>query len=186
MSALDQLTRRDWQRLQERARGESGTLAELVVAEVYGVEHDPHEWYDCVSSTGTKIEVKSAHEVIDGEDPSQFVATPGRFRLWRGQHRSLVASNARGTAWYVFVLFDEHGSLVDLRRMRPSTVGRIIRDTGGWARSGHPKGMQAKIPVDGCSDVLDVVVTAQTIFGAGVAVGFALGGLVGFAIGLLS
>jgi hypothetical protein len=75
------------------------------------------------------------------------VPTTGRFRLFEGQLRSLVAADARGTAWVVFVLFDEDRQPVDLRRMRPGTVLRLVNERSGWHKSGHEKGKQHKVPI---------------------------------------
>lgn len=130
---VDLPPRRELRRLDERADDRS-EFAELLVAEIYGLDHtgDEFEWYDAVHPrTGTKVEVKStAVERVKGGT--------GRFRLWEQQHRSLVASDASATAWYVFVLFDGSGGIVDWRRCRPSTVTRFVRaDGGSWSRAGH-------------------------------------------------
>lgn len=120
-------------RLDERADGRD-EFAELLVATMFDLEHtaDDVEWYDARNPrTGTKFEVKSC--AID-----RVKGGTGRFRLWESQHRSLVASDAAGTAWYVFVLFDGSGGIVDTRRCRPSTVTQFVRSDGGsWNRAGH-------------------------------------------------
>jgi len=124
-----------------------GAFAEEFVANTYGLEHVPNEaeWYDCVHpERGTKYEVKSTHVALDD-------GSTGRFRLWRDQHRSLTASQGapNQTAWYAFVLLDEDGDVVDVRRMHPTTVTSIVRDEdGGWNRSGHllRRSRQHKIP----------------------------------------
>lgn len=143
------VSRRRFNDLARRAGDDDSLLAELLVAEHYGVAHDPAEWYDCQNKhTGAKFEVESTREVIDGRNPSKFVPTAGRFRLFEGQLRSLVAADARGTAWVVFVLFDEDRQPVDMRRMRPSTVLRLVNERGGWHESGHQKGKQHKVPIE--------------------------------------
>lgn len=115
---------------------QQGEFAERVVAREFDLDHAPAEaeWYDCVDpSTGTKYEVKSATETLDN-------GASGRFRLWGDQHRSLAgAASADGqTAWYVFVLLGEDGDVLEIRRMRPQTVTRVIHDDGGaWNRAGH-------------------------------------------------
>ena len=93
------------------------------------------EWCDLINPrTGARHEVK--------------VAEPGRrFRLWRDNHRSLAASDARGTAWYDFLVVTESGNVLEERRMKPSTVTRIVHQRGGWNRSGHERGSeQHKLP----------------------------------------
>ena len=140
------VSRREFQRIDERARGDSGTFAQMLVAAHFGVSHAPDraEWFDAVDEDrGTKFEVKSTHRTLDN-------GAPGRFRLWRSQLRSLLNSDAQGTAWVVFVLLDRDGNPVDHRRMRSSTVWRLVREEfGGWDKSGHEEmGEQQKIPVD--------------------------------------
>lgn len=118
----------------DRQNPDREDFAEALVAEMFGgrVANDVTDWYDVVDD-GTKIEVKSTEKRIGDDYPAD-----GRFRLWADQHRSLLASDASGTAWYVFVLFDD-GSLVDVRRCRPSTVTRLVEDVGDgeWDLSGH-------------------------------------------------
>jgi len=115
-----------------------GTFAEEYVANSYGLEHAPGEadWYDAVHpERGTKYEVKSTH-------------TGGRFRLWEGQVRSLVASDGQGTAWIAFVLLDANGNVVDVQRRKPSTVLQLVNDRGGFNRAGHQErdSRQHKLP----------------------------------------
>jgi len=142
------VSRSRFRTLLKRSDDDDARLAELLVAEHYGIRHDPAEWYDCRNPrTGTKVEVKSVREVVDGRDEDRYVPTTGRVRLWEGQVRSLIASDARGTAWIDFVLLDEDRTPVDHRRMRPSTALRMVNERGGWNKSGHQsKGRQKKIP----------------------------------------
>ena len=72
----------------------------------------------------------------------------GRFRLWEDQHRSLTASDGQATAWYAFVLLSGTGEVVDVRRMKPSTVTEIVG--GDWNRADHAErdGRQHKLPAD--------------------------------------
>lgn len=120
-----------------------GAFAERYVAESYGLAHVPNEadWYDCVHPRGTKYEVKSTHETLAS-------GAAGRFRLWEDQHRSLTAAEgAEGqTAWYAFVLFDEHDDVVDVVRRKPSSVTKIVG--GEWNDAGHAgrNGRQHKTP----------------------------------------
>ena len=116
-------------------------LAETIVAEEFGLsEFNDSEWYDCIlKSTGTKYEVKSTSDRIR--------SGKGRFRLWESQHRSLTAAEGQNMAWYAFVLLDTSDGVIRIQRMRPSTVTGIIRDRGGWNRSGHSKGKQHKLPI---------------------------------------
>ncbi|TVT89295.1 hypothetical protein [Haloferax volcanii] len=147
------VTRREMRRIDERAGDENGEFAERLVAAHYGITHanDRADWYDCVhEERGTKYEVKATQVRIDGLDPDSRVEVGGRFRLWEGQTRSLLNSDAQNTAWFVFVLLDENGSPVDHRRMRPSTVWSLVRDEfGGWDESGHREmGRQQKVPIE--------------------------------------
>jgi hypothetical protein len=143
----DELGNRRLSELVERAQGDDGKFAELLVAEVFQVRHDNSTaWYDARHpSSGTKYEVKSTH--VDVDD-----GATGRFRLWESQHRRIAgAEGADGqTAYYGFVLFDGDQP-VALRRMHPSTVTRVLRERGGedsaWNRSGHQEqGRQHKLP----------------------------------------
>jgi hypothetical protein len=126
------------------ANRRQGDFAVEVVADEYGLVVDQHsaEWYDAVHpSSGAKYEVKSTHrELASGE--------PGKFRLWRDQHRSLAAATARGVAWYAFVLLDSDDDVVRTQRRKPSTVGYKVRDRGGWNTAGHAEreSPQHKIP----------------------------------------
>lgn len=128
-------------------RGESDDVAEEIVADALGPngKHRPDraEWYDVVlDSTGAKTEVKSTWTEIGDEFPAG-----GRFRLRRDQLRSLHAANATGVAWVAFVLFDEGSGEVRVRRVRPSTVSRWVRERGGWNRAGHEEfSHQHKLP----------------------------------------
>ena len=128
----------------DRRADDRGDLAERIVSEMYGLRHvgDAGGWYDAVlESTGTKYQVKSTAE--DG-------ATSGsaEFRLWETDHRSLVGSDAQGTAWYTFVLFSKRDGLQEVRRMKPSTVTKIVQEFGGWNESGHrdKNSRQVKLP----------------------------------------
>jgi hypothetical protein len=140
------LSRGDRRKLQRQPSFDQ--LAERLVAREFGLGLDDSdvEWYDLASDTGTKYEVKStSREIRSG---------PGRFRLFEGQTRSLLASDARGTAWYVFVLFDGEAGVLRMQRRRPSTVASTVRDRGGWNRSGHDsQGRQHKLP---WSEVFDL------------------------------
>jgi hypothetical protein len=126
-----------------RRADDRGEFAELLVAEMFDALHTPDEteWYDCRSSSGTKYEVKSTETELGN-------GAPGRFRLWDDQHRSLLASSSNGTAWYVFVLFEDAG-IRDIRRTRPPTVTRLVQEVGNgeWDLSGHARGeQQQKLP----------------------------------------
>ncbi|WP_410765782.1 hypothetical protein [Haloferax sp. DFSO60] len=126
------LSRRQQERLQS---GETGYLAEQLVAEVYGLDHKPDEadWYDCVHpNSAAKTEVKSTSVRIGEKYPAR-----GRFRLRRDQTRSLLSSDARGVAWYAFVLYDFEKGEIRIRRAKPSTVNAWVREAGGWNEAGH-------------------------------------------------
>lgn len=134
---MPDLPRRDRLRTLDERADDRGEFAELLVAEMYDVKHEPDrtDWYDCRDvDTGTKYEVKSTELEIGDDYPA-----PGRYRLWQDQHVSLLRSDAGvgNTAWYVFVLFEDRG-IRDVRRMRPSTVTQLVEDDGGeWNLSGH-------------------------------------------------
>jgi len=84
--------------------------------------------------TGAYYEVKSAQ-------------AGRRFRLWRDQHRSLQGFDSQSTAWYAFVVKTSRKR--DIKRMKPQTVGRLVRDRGGWNSSGHSRdALQHKLPVN--------------------------------------
>lgn len=139
---------RDLSRRQQREYDEDRQgVAEELVAEAYGLAHRPDraDWFDAVlEASGTKYEVKSTGMRIGDEYPA-----PGRFRLRRDQTRSLVASDAQGTAWYAFVLFDEDAGEAYIQRRRPATVAGIVEDRGGWNEAGHDEfDRQHKLPYD--------------------------------------
>jgi hypothetical protein len=154
---VDDLTRDMVRRADEKAGDDNGAFAEVLVAELFDVRRvDEADWYDLRHpDRGTKYEVKAAQTTIDGEDPDSYVEVPGRFRVWKGQTRSLInASAAEGqTAWYVFVLLDSSGDPLELRRVKPSTVWRWVTEefgSGGWDESGHAsedRDLQQKLPV---------------------------------------
>ena len=133
---------------------EQGDFAEEWVATRFNLAHvaGEAEWYDCRRvSTGTKHEVKSTHETISGAHND---AGRGEFRLWADQHRSLLASDASGVAWYDFVLLDAGGSVLAHQRRKPSTVSQVVADNGGWRPAGHEDrdSLQATVPFP---DVMD-------------------------------
>lgn len=134
--------------LLEKAGDDDSLLAELLIVEDGDLVHEQREWYDAINPrTSAKHEVKSVREVVDGRDKDEFVPTTGRVRLWEGQTRSLVSSDANGTAWIDFVLFDEDRTPTDHRRMKPGTVLKLVNSLGGWDAAGHDeKGRQKKIP----------------------------------------
>lgn len=110
--------------------------AEEFVADEYDLEHNPGDpgerWFDATNPrTGARYQVKTAEK-------------GRRFRLWEDQHRSLTAAEGQNAAWYVFLSDGE------MKRMRPSTVTRIIRERGGWNRADHADrdARQHKLPVD--------------------------------------
>jgi hypothetical protein len=121
-------------------------VAEEIVSEEYNLEGlslDPDWWDLHAPERSTKYQVKSTQTSIGQEYPAR-----GRFRVWESQTRSLIASDAQATAWFAFVWFEEESGLLRIRRMRPSTVLRIVNETGGWAESGHESmGRQAKIDI---------------------------------------
>lgn len=148
MKSISDLPRSELRRIDEASRGEDHVLAEKLVAALVDGTHAPdrEDWYDVVvERTATKIEVKSAHKQVGDEYPAE-----GRFRLWRRQLRSLVASQFAGdsgTTWVAFVLFDGD-TPVDVRRMHASTARELVEDTVGWGPSGHEEwDEQAKVPI---------------------------------------
>jgi hypothetical protein len=147
MTSIGDVPRSELRRIDEAAESDDD-LAERLAAAVYGWRHanDEADWYDARDeATGTKAEVKSTHLRVGDEYPAD-----GRFRLWRSQLRSLVASRfagETGTSWVVFVLFDGDQP-VDIRRMHARTARDLVEDTVGWGPSGHTEfGEQAKVPV---------------------------------------
>lgn len=147
MKDPEDLTGKQRRRIQAAA-DDDAELAELLVAELVDGRHTPDEedWYDVRSAGGaTKIEVKSTHHRIGDDYPAD-----GRFRLWRRQLRSLIASRhagETGTTWVAFVLFDEDGA-PKVRRMHARTARRIVEDSVGWGPSGHESwDEQAKLPI---------------------------------------
>jgi hypothetical protein len=106
----------------EQSRGAAAVDA---AADRYGFEVESARWYDGVSESGTKYEVKS---------------TTGRgFRIWKDQHDSLRAADARGTAWYVFVEMTDRGGISRMMKRKPRTVTRYVEAAGGWNVSGHAR-----------------------------------------------
>lgn len=146
---LEDLSRQQRRRY---GQGERAAVAEELVAEVYGAAHRPDraDWFDVVDEdASTKYEVKRTSRRIGEEHPAD-----GRFRLWRAQLRSLIASDAGATAWVAFVLFDEDAGTATIQRRRPSTVWDVVDDRGGWNESGHDEwGEQHKLPYDEVVDV---------------------------------
>lgn len=137
---------------QRRKLGQSDAdvVAEELAAQEFDLAHaaDEEFWYDVRAPSRddrpTKGEVKSCHRDVGEDYPAA-----GRFRVRRDQHRSLVASDAQGTAWYIFVLLDEEAGDVVLQRRRPSTVTRIVDERGGWNQAGHEEfDEQHKLPID--------------------------------------
>ena len=120
-----------------RLSQEPGSLAEDMVAEEY------REWsgfedagrFDLARDTGALAEVKSTATSID--NPGGQVS--GRFRLYRGQHESLLEHDRDGSAWYFFVLYDvsTRPPVARIVRKEPAQVGRIVGARGGWNDSGH-------------------------------------------------
>lgn len=112
-----------------------GEWAEEWIAKKDGLEHVPgeSEWYDVINPrTNTKHEVKSATREHES-------GALGRFRLWEDQHRSLLASDVQNVAWYDFVLLSSSGTVLEHRRMKPTTVTKLIHreSSSGWNRAGH-------------------------------------------------
>lgn len=136
MAAISDVPRSRLRDIDSRSDSDD-VLAERIAAAVYGATHDADsaEWYDAVDeSSGTKYEVKSAHKDIGDDYPAA-----GRFRLRKGQIRSLINSRHAGdsgSSWVVFVLF-EHDQPVDINRMHASTVLDLVKERGGWNRAGH-------------------------------------------------
>lgn len=123
-----------------------GDLAESFVVHEYGYQSDnsSESWFDAIHpNTGAKIEVKSTSTKIGKKYPGD-----GRFRLWENQHKSLVASDRSGVAWYAFVLLDADDAVLKIQRRKPSTVTRLVRARGGWNKAGHRdrSGRQHKLP----------------------------------------
>lgn len=82
----------------------------------------------------------SAHEVK--------VCEPGRrFRVWEDQQNSLASAHGQNAAWVHFLIVTDNGNVVDYRRVEAPTVTKIVRERGGWNKSGHDRGQrQHKLP----------------------------------------
>jgi|GEM_PF-2184495 hypothetical protein len=82
----------------------------------------------------------SAHEVK--------VCEPNRrFRIWEDNHRSLTTADGQNAAWYHFLVVTDGGNVIEERRMKATTVTKLVRERGGWNESGHERGSrQLKIP----------------------------------------
>ncbi len=148
MRSPEDLTGSERRRLQ-REPDDDAEKAEMLVAELVDGRHTPEEtnWFDVRSAGGdTKIEVKSTHREIGKEYPAE-----GRFRLWRSQLRSLIASRyagETGSTWVAFVLFGDSGA-PRVRRMHAQTVRDVVEETVGWGPSGHEEfDEQAKLPIE--------------------------------------
>lgn len=129
----------------EDFRGSFEDLAEEIVAEEYGLKGtgDDDNWWDLRHpDRPTKYQVKSTETRIGDKYPAD-----GRFRIWESQMRSMVGSDARGAAWYAFVLWVPDDGKLYIQRRKPGTVLQIINDRGGFNKSGHAnmKG-QHKLP----------------------------------------
>lgn len=138
MKRID-LSRGDLRRLSN----DDGSLAEEFAASAYsGFERDfkDADTHDLVTGSDGWVEVKSTFRELEN-------GAAGRFRLWENQHSKLTAKDRRGTAWYVFVLWDPDAGRGHLVRKNPADVGAILRGRGGWNRSGHASmGKQHKLP----------------------------------------
>ncbi|RNJ25466.1 hypothetical protein Nmn1133_01340 [Halosegnis longus] len=128
-------------------RGEGGEVAEELVAHEYtdlSRDFRDHPTWDLNGASDDTVgQVKSTFEKIGESYPA-----PGRFRVWKQQHESLLRKDRDDTAWYVFVLFAPDGRdvLARMVRLKPATVGRRIGARGGWNDSGHEMGPQYKLP----------------------------------------
>lgn len=119
-----------------------GKLGERLVSENYS-SYSPAlaENFDLASKSGTVVEVKSTQTRLSN-------GNKGRFRLFKNQHEKLVRAARGGGGYYVFVLVDVSGRPLRARMLRkdPATIGRVVGARGGWDRSGHPSGLQKKLP----------------------------------------
>lgn len=122
--------------------------SERIAADEYGYKTYLSERFDAARESGSVIEVKSTQ--FEHESGAR-----GRFRLFKGQHESIVRYDRQESAFYVFALWDNTArpSEVYLTRRKPAKVGRIIGARGGWNRSGHPSGKQMKLPYSQFFDV---------------------------------
>lgn len=95
------------------------------VADRLGLTVESKPWYDLISTTGVKYEVKSGMDKV---------------RFWEDQHRSLTAcNNGSGSAWYVIVKTTKSGGVVSYRKYRPTAITEAINEAGGWVKSGHDR-----------------------------------------------
>jgi len=101
-----------------------GSRAMHYIRRRYGLTVESTPWYDLISDSGVKYEVKSGMEKV---------------RFWEDQHRSLTSCNVRGSGWYVVVQTTQSGGVLRHRKIRPQVVTRMIQKNGGWVKSGHDR-----------------------------------------------
>lgn len=101
-----------------------GSKAMHYVASRYDLEVESTSWYDLVSESGVKYEVKSGMTKV---------------RFWQDQHRSLTSCNVKGSAFYVIVQTTKSGGVIRHRKIRPPIVTAAVFNHGGWVKSGHDR-----------------------------------------------
>jgi hypothetical protein len=150
----DEITRKRFQKLQSQHEA-PGDLEESIVAEAFGlldVSGDAAEDADLRNAdTEARYEVKSANAVVDaGVVDGTQTTEPGRFRLWEDQHRSIVGYDSQPdrTGWYVFLRSDADGLPLQIRRVEPSTVTKLV--DARWNDASHEgrDARQYKLPID--------------------------------------
>lgn len=134
------LTRGDESNLQS----DPGKLAERIAEGEYSsMSRFGVQDFDLSTDDGQLGEVKSTATRLSA-------GQKGRFRLFKRQHERLLRADRKGSAWYVFVLYDvsERPLTARLVRKKPATIGNTIGARGGWNRSGHNSGPQHKLPIE--------------------------------------
>lgn len=100
-------------------------------------------WRDAVTTDGTAVEIK-------GAQPTVSDGVPGRFRLFRKQHRRLE----RAGGMYALAVYQPRGSgisLVETALREPGDIGALV--SGRWSPSDHEtrqsgdRGMQVLLPI---------------------------------------
>jgi hypothetical protein len=116
------------------SQSKQGAVAERAALRKLGGRLAHTSWHDLLAPGETPVEVKSAQfETSRGR--------PGRFRLWRSQHRKLKRNHGR----YAFVLIAQ-GRVLRVKVVAPERVERLVES---WSPSGHTTkqgdGEQAKV-----------------------------------------
>lgn len=124
-----------------RLRTKQSDLAEELAADAYGYSTTGSNPFDAIRESGAVAEVKST--VSRHQNGNR-----GRFRLWEKQHERLTRKDRKGSAMYIFILFDVsvNPPVAKMKQENPAKVGNIVSGRGGFNESNHPAGPQHKLP----------------------------------------